>query len=50
MGECEPNWTALRKALEEEEENVRGDWGLKEVPERKQPAERAADVVRRHEE
>lgn len=47
--ECEPSWTALRKALEEDEGNAFGQWGERQVPERQAPA-RAEDVVRRHEE
>jgi hypothetical protein len=30
----EPNWTALRKAIEEEEENIQGNWGDRIVPEK----------------
>ncbi len=49
LADCEPNWTALRKALEEEEQSVAQPWGERVIPERVElPAGRAKDVVRRH--
>lgn len=48
LGDCEPNWTAVRKAVEAEEERIPSDWGIKPFPERV-PTPRAEDVVRKHE-
>ncbi len=49
LGDCEPNWTALRKALEEEDENLRGEWGERPLPKIVLPT-RAEDIIRKHEE
>lgn len=49
LADCEPNWTALRKALEEEDDNLRGEWGERPLP-KVVPPTRAEDVIRRHEE
>lgn len=50
LADCEPNWTALRKAVEEEEECLKGEWGERQLPPIQQPVGRAADVIRKHEE
>mmetsp|Transcript_32662 Transcript_32662/g.31875 ORF Transcript_32662/g.31875 Transcript_32662/m.31875 type:complete len:118 (-) Transcript_32662:81-434(-) len=44
---CEPNWTALRKVMEEEETSFKFQWGQKELPAQMVP--RKEDVVRKHE-
>jgi hypothetical protein len=49
MQECEPNWTALRKAVEDEERSIAENWGDKELPLVEKP-QRPADVIRKHEE
>lgn len=47
----EPNWTALRKAVEDEEEHVAGNWGDRALPDNSQhKIERKEDVIRKHEE
>lgn len=48
LADCEPNWTAVRKAVEADEERIPADWGIRPVPERELP-KRAEDVVRKHE-
>lgn len=48
LADCEPNWTAVRKAVESEEERIPADWGLRPVPE-KEVVQRAEDIVRKHE-
>ena len=50
LADCEPSWTALRKALEEEEQQHSGNWGERVIPPYQPPANRAAEIVRRHEE
>jgi hypothetical protein len=51
LSDCEPSWTALRKAREEEEESYSSNWGERVLPQYINPAEgRAPDIVRRHEE
>jgi hypothetical protein len=50
LNECEPSWTALRKALEEEETSVNIDWGQRKLPESLPKVLRAPDIVRRHKE
>ena len=32
LSDCEPNWTTLRKAIEDEERSLQEDWGTREVP------------------
>lgn len=32
LSECEPNWTTLRKAVEDEERSIIEDWGTRDVP------------------
>ena len=50
LSECEPSWTALRKALEEEELNVASEWGQRSIQDSLPKAERKPDVIRKHEE
>lgn len=45
----EPNWTALRKAMEDEEEHIAGNWGDRQVSEVERMVERQEDVIRKHE-
>jgi hypothetical protein len=49
LNDCEPNWTAVRKAVEAEDERIPKDWGIKPVSEHVVPTPRAEDIVRRHE-
>ncbi|CDW80337.1 UNKNOWN [Stylonychia lemnae] len=50
LSECEPNWTALRKAVEDEQEQLIQNWGEKHL-ENKQPRPvRKEDIIRKHEE
>ncbi len=51
LADCEPSWTALRKALEEEEQISAIPWGERKIPESVSlPTGRAPDVIRKHEE
>ena len=51
LAECEPSWTALRKALEEEEGAVSQPWGERLIPASVSlPVTRAPDIIRKHEE
>ena len=50
LGECEPNWTALRKGVEDEEERVAGTWGEFNIPSTTIVKDRKEDVIRKHDE
>ena len=46
----EPNWTALRKAVEDEQETLQQNWGESQVNgDTQMKPERKEDVIRRHE-
>jgi Cft2 family RNA processing exonuclease len=50
LSECEPSWTALRKALEEEELDVSAEWGQRSLLDSLPKVERTPDIIRKHEE
>ena len=49
MADCEPSWTALRKAREEQQLLVASDWGHAQIPQNATKIERALDIIRKHE-
>eukprot|EP00347_Sterkiella_histriomuscorum_P003094 403365611 len=50
LSECEPNWTALRKAVEDEQETLQRNWGESQLNgDTQMKPERKEDVIRRHE-
>lgn len=47
VSECEPNWTTLRKAVEDEEKSISGEWGSMTIPAINVPDRK--NIVRKHE-
>jgi hexokinase len=45
----EPNWTALRKAVEDEIQSLNYEWGTIKIEE-KEIKEKKEDIIRKHEE
>lgn len=48
LSECDPNWTTLRKAVEDEEISISEDWGTRTVPAVVIPDRK--NTVKKHEE